>query len=242
MPTSVALLELENFSVRYGHVQAVTGVSLRVGQGEVVAVLGANGAGKSSLLRAISGVAPSTGTAMLNGRRIDHLASHKIARAGLAHVPEGRRVIAPLSVKDNLVMAALAWKRCPKRQVGETLDEVFRMFPRLLERENQTSGLLSGGEQQMLAIGRGLMAKPDLLMLDEPSMGLAPIVIDEIYEFLRDRRGLLATVGILLAEQTAALALSVAQRAYVLAQGQVSFEGAASDVDESRMVAAYLGG
>lgn len=242
MPTSDASLTLSEVTLRYGAVEAVSAVSLEVHPGEVVAVLGANGAGKSTLLRAISGLMrPAAGTICLGGRRIDRTASHRISRFGIAHVPEGRRVIAPLSVEQNLTVAARASGRCGSRQVGTQLDEVFAMFPPLLERRDQASGLLSGGEQQMLAIGRGIMARPEILLLDEPSMGLAPIVIAEIYELLRKREGTLATVGILLAEQTAAFALSVADRCHVLSRGCTRFEGRAEALDEDVMVAAYLG-
>jgi branched-chain amino acid transport system ATP-binding protein len=238
---SDALLELDALSVDYGHVQAVRDVSMSVGDGEVVALLGANGAGKSSLLRAISGAAGATrGTIRLKGQRIDGLAPHRVARAGVAHVPEARRVIGSMSVRDNLELAARSSKRCSRADFGRQLDEVFTAFPRLAERQGQASGLLSGGEQQMLAIGRGIMAKPALLILDEPSMGLAPIVVNEIYTLLRYRTGTLAGCAILLGEQSAALALSVAERAYVMARGRVVFDGAAKELDQTRLVSAYL--
>jgi branched-chain amino acid transport system ATP-binding protein len=243
MRTSADLLELENLAVSYGHVRAVVDVSMHVRDREVVALLGANGAGKSSLLRAISGSARSTGgTIRLNGERIDRLPAHRVARAGVAHVPEGRRVVAPMSVRDNLELAARSSKCCSRSEVSKRVDEVFTIFPRLAERHAQASGLLSGGEQQMLAIGRGIMAKPTLLILDEPSMGLAPIVVEEIYDFLRHRTGTLAETAILLGEQSTALALSVAERAYVLARGLVVFDGHAKGLDHSQMVSAYLGG
>jgi branched-chain amino acid transport system ATP-binding protein len=241
MPISDALLELEALSVDYGHVQAVRDVSMSVHEGEIVALLGANGAGKSSLLRAISGAAGTTrGAIRLKGRRIDGFAPHRVARTGVAHVPEGRRVIGSMSVRDNLELAARSSKRRSRAEVDTQLDEVFTTFPRLAERQRQASGLLSGGEQQMLAIGRGIMAKPILLILDEPSMGLAPIVVDEIYRLLRDRTGTLAGCAILLGEQSAALALSVAGRAYVLGRGNVVFAGSADELDQTRLVSAYL--
>lgn len=241
MHTSEALLTLDAVTVRYKAVEAVTDVSLTVEPGEIVAVLGANGAGKSTLLRSISGlIRPAGGTIHLDGRRIDRMRSHRIAHLGIAHVPEGRRVIAPLTVQQNLELAARASTRCSARDVQAQLDEVFTTFPRLLERCDQPSGLMSGGEQQMLAIGRAIMARPDVLLLDEPSMGLAPIVIGEIYELLRERRGTLSSSGILLAEQSAALAVSVADRCHVLSRGRTRFEGRADALDEDLMVSAYL--
>jgi branched-chain amino acid transport system ATP-binding protein len=242
MPTSDALLALEDVSVNYGHVQAVRNVSLRVDGTDIVALLGANGAGKSSLLRAISGlVSVAGGTIAVGGAVVSGRAPHRISRAGVAHVPEGRRVVAPMSVQDNLVLAAFASKRTMRNEVADRLDEVYAIFPRLKERRGQVSGLMSGGEQQMLAIGRGIMASPKVLLLDEPSMGLAPIVIEEIYELLRNRQGTLAKVGILLAEQSSALALSIATHAYVLSVGEVVYDGPAEKLDERTMLEAYLG-
>jgi branched-chain amino acid transport system ATP-binding protein len=242
MPTSDALLELTDLSVRYGHVEAVRNVSLRVEPSAIVALLGANGAGKSSLLQAISGVVRSSSAGItLSGRRIDGTSPHLICRAGISHVFEGRRVVGPMTVRDNLELAARASKRCKRGEVAELLGEVFEIFPKLKDRQGQISGLMSGGEQQMLAIGRAIMAKPDLLLLDEPSMGLAPIVIEEIYELLRQRTGNLATVGILLAEQSASLALSVASQAYILSCGDLVFDGPVSDLNEEQMIVAYMG-
>jgi branched-chain amino acid transport system ATP-binding protein len=242
MLTSAAVLDVDRLSVAYGHVQAVEDVSLVVEQGELVALLGANGAGKSTLLRSISGlVAPVGGEIRLAGERIDVLSPDATARRGVAHVPEGRRVIAPLTVRENLEVAALASRRSSRRELGGLLEEVFTTFPRLKERQRQASGLMSGGEQQMLAIGRAMMAKPVVLMLDEPSMGLAPVIVDEIYDLLKARTGSLADVSILLAEQSAELALEVADRAYVLSRGRLSFAGPVADLDAEHMVAAYLG-
>ena len=243
MHTSDVGLVVEALVARYGPVTALDGVSLSVQPGEIVAVLGPNGAGKSTLLRTISGaVRPSAGSVKINGQDVTGAAPHRIARAGVAHVPEGRRVIAPLSVEDNLLLAGAAVHRYTPSQLSHAMDEVYTLFPRLAERRRQTSGLLSGGEQQMLAIGRGLLANPAVLMLDEPSMGLAPIVIEEIYELLGHRSGPLANVAILLAEQTAAVALDVADRAVVLSLGRVAISGMTSELrNDSRLLDAYLG-
>ncbi|PBC35625.1 ABC transporter ATP-binding protein [Rhodococcus sp. ACS1] len=241
MHTSDALLALDNLSVTYGHVRAVDGVSLTVGHGEVVALLGANGAGKSSLLRAISGTGGErNGSVLLQGESLLDGARYRVARRGVAHAMEGRRIIGPLTVADNLLLAAHASQRNERRAVPGRLDEVFSYFPKLYERRAQHAGLLSGGEQQMLAIGRAIVSRPDLLLLDEPSMGLAPIVIEEIYELLRSREGTLASCGILLSEQSAALALGVSERAYVLARGRIVFDGRADELDKEKVAAAYL--
>lgn len=242
MRTSDAVLDVEGLTVRYGPIEALSSVSLHVDRGEVVALLGSNGAGKSSLLRSISGVVPpAAGTVRLMGNDLTGRSPHRITRAGLAHVPEGRRVVAPLSVEQNLEIAGRGARRRSPPEMEDGLEEVYATFPRLRERRTQISGLLSGGEQQMLAIGRGIMAAPSVLLLDEPSMGLAPIVIEEIYDLLKRRSGTLAAVGILLAEQSAALALSVADRAIVLARGEVAFTGEARLLDEQTMLSAYLG-
>jgi branched-chain amino acid transport system ATP-binding protein len=243
MHTSDELLELDNLSVTYGHVTAVDGVSMTVRRGEVVALLGANGAGKSSLLRAINGAGGQrTGTISFEGRSLLDGPRYRVARRGVAHVMEGRRVIPTLSVADNLLLAAHASRRSKRREIPGLLNEVYTYFPRLLERRDQPAGLMSGGEQQMLAIGRGIVSRPDLLLLDEPSMGLAPIVIEEIYEFLGQRMGTLAECGILLAEQSAALALSVSDRAYVLARGRMVFDGLSVELDKEKVASAYLRG
>jgi branched-chain amino acid transport system ATP-binding protein len=222
--------------------QAIRGVSLAVGGGEIRSVLGANGAGKSSLLRAISGlVRPRSGEIELDGRRLTGAPAHRIVRAGIAHVPEGRRVSAPLSVEDNLLLAAGAAHRRSAKDTGSFLAQMYELFPRLGERRSQTSGLLSGGEQQMLAIARALMSRPEVLLLDEPSMGLAPIVVAEIYDLLRQRPAYLAEMAILLAEQSTSLALSVADSATVLVRGEVVYNGPAAELSNEFVRAAYLG-
>jgi branched-chain amino acid transport system ATP-binding protein len=243
MPTSASALTIDSLSVRYGPITAVSEVTLEVHAGEIVALLGANGAGKSSLLRAVSGlVRPASGTVRLGDVELNRRKPHQITRAGVIHVPEGRRVISPLSVEENLKVAALASGRRLAAEVPSGLDEVYALFPRLMERRLQTSGLLSGGEQQMLAIGRALMAKPAILLLDEPSMGLAPIVIDEIYGLLKLRSGASAEAGILLAEQSAATALTVADRALLFARGSVTFEGTpAALLADKALVSSYFG-
>ena len=242
MPTSADLLEVRELTVRYGGVEAVTCASLSVRAGEMVAVLGANGAGKTTTLRAISGLVPSAaGEILLDGHRINGRRPDQVTRAGIVHVPEGRHVVEPLTVQENLLLAGHAAHRRPKAQLSEGLAEVYALFPRLQERRSQASGLLSGGEQQMLAIGRGLMANPAVLLLDEPSMGLAPIMISEIYDVLRQRRGTLADTAILLAEQSTRTPLEIADRACILSRGQVTFFGPASSVTDKMTRAAYLG-
>lgn len=242
MPTSDAVLAVEDLQVAYGHVVAVAGVSLHVGPQEMVALLGANGAGKTTLLHAISGLLrPRSGEVRLGEERIDRLPARAITRRGVVQVPEGRMVVAPLSVEDNLLLAARASRRRRGDDIGDGLEEVYDLFPNLRERRRQPSGLLSGGEQQMLALGRGIMARPEVLLVDEPSMGLAPIIIEELYELLRDRKGTLGETAILLAEQSSTLALSVADRVTVMARGVVTHTGPAADIDEETMMSAYLG-
>lgn len=242
MPTSAGLLEVRDLTVRYGGVEAVTAASLAVNSGEVVALLGANGAGKSTLLNCIGGlVRAAAGSVTLQGRELTRLRPDVITRGGVAHVPEGRRVVAPLTVEENLLLAGTAAHRRTRVQVGEGLEEVYDLFPRLRERRTQASGLLSGGEQQMLAIGRGLMASPVVLLLDEPSMGLAPIMIQEIYTALRARSGTLASTAILLAEQSTSIPLEIADRACMLARGRVTFFGPAAGVSQDMTFDAYLG-
>lgn len=232
------LLRIEGLSVSYGPVQALRGVSFSVGRGEIVALIGANGAGKSTTLRALSGIVrPTSGNILFDGRSIAGLPPHRIARLGLAHVPEGGGVFANMTVLENLEMGAYA--RGSRREVKETLDRVRSLFPRLAERQDRLAGTLSGGEQQMLAIGRALMARPDLMLLDEPSMGLPPLLVGEIFRKIAEinRSG----TTILLAEQNAHMALSVAGRACVLETGAILLEGKASALRENPAVkAAYL--
>jgi branched-chain amino acid transport system ATP-binding protein len=236
----MALLEVNDLSVSYGAIRALHGVSFHVNEGEVVTLIGANGAGKSTTLRAISGLLPvDAGEVIYNGQNITGVEASRIVRRGLVHVPEGRRIFAPLTVRENLEMGAFT--RRDKAEIEETMQYVFRLFPRLKERLEQTGGTLSGGEQQMLAVGRALMAKPRLLLMDEPSMGLAPILVEEIFEIIGEisQEG----VTILLVEQNAHMALSVANRGYVLETGAVGLFGASQELAANpRVRAAYLGG
>jgi branched-chain amino acid transport system ATP-binding protein len=233
------LLTVDHVSVYYGAVQALRDVSFTVGKGEIVSLIGANGAGKSTTLRALSGVVrPSAGSIVHDGVSIAGLASHRIARLGIAHVPEGRGVFADMSVRENLEMGA--YTRSSRKEVEESFERVFGLFPRLAERVTQLAGTLSGGEQQMLAIGRGLVQRPDLLLLDEPSMGLSPVLVREIFRMIGEINK--AGTTILLVEQNASMALAVADRAYVLESGAIVLEGNASDLREDPKVrAAYLG-
>jgi branched-chain amino acid transport system ATP-binding protein len=233
------LLTVDKLSVYYGAVQALRGVSLSVGRGEIVSLIGANGAGKSTTLRAISGVVRSASGAIVHdGAPIAGLPPHRIARLGMAHVPEGRGVFANMSVLENLEMGA--YTRRSRKETRETLGRVFALFPRLSERSGQSAGTLSGGEQQMLAIGRALMQRPDLLLLDEPSMGLSPLLVREIFRLIAEINRSGTTV--LLVEQNAYMALSIAHRAYVLETGEITLEGTAAELRENpRVRAAYLG-
>ena len=235
------MLEVSDLDVRYGNVAAVKGVSLRVLEGEVVAVIGPNGAGKTSTLRAISGLVPSAGgRILLGGRDISRWKAHRVVALGLAHAPEGRRLFPQMTVLENLKMGA--YRRRSAAEIRRTLEAVERRFPRLAERRTQLAGTLSGGEQQMLAIGRALMAEPRLLLLDEPSFGLAPMVVREIariVEAINREQG----VSVLLVEQNARMAFGIASRAYVMETGRVTLSGSSSELTESPHVkAAYLGG
>jgi len=232
-----ALLELENVEARYGPVQALHGVSLSVGKGEVVAVLGSNGAGKTTTLRAVSGLVSTAGDVRFAGRRITGAAPERVARAGIAHVPEGRGIFSELSVHDNLRLGAYL----QRGSFDEDYERVRAHFPWLEDRREQQAGTLSGGEQQMLAIARALMARPRLLLLDEPSLGLAPLIVREIFRILGDlneKEGL----AVLVVEQNAKLALRSSSRAYVLEVGRVALEGPSSQLAENESVRkAYLG-
>ena len=234
------MLEVADLIVAYGAVEALHGVSLSVAKGEIVTLVGANGAGKTTLLRAISGlVAPKSGSIALDGRSLVGLRAHRIVAMGLAHVPEGRRIFTGLSVRENLDLGAYVVRS--RRESAERLERVATLFPRLRERLDQMGGTLSGGEQQMLAIGRALMARPRLLLLDEPSLGLAPLLVKEIFrEIVRINREEGTTI--LLVEQNANLALATASRGYVLETGRVVLVGPARDLLENPQVkAAYLG-
>jgi len=232
------ILEVKNLEVSYGAIQALHGVSFEVEEGEIVTLIGANGAGKSTTLRTLSGlIRPKSGEIRYQGQDITRVPAHQIVAMGLCHVPEGRRVFSQLTVRENLEMGGYV---ALPREVRARLEEVFRRFPRLKERERQLAGTLSGGEQQMLAIGRALMARPKLLLLDEPSMGLSPIMVQEIFRIIQDINAQGTTV--LLVEQNANMALSIAHRAYVLETGRVVLSGPARELREHPAVrSAYLG-
>ena len=232
------MLEITDLQVAYGEIQALKGVSLSVGRGEIVTLLGNNGAGKTTTLKTISGLLrPRRGRVALEGQSLVGLPPHRIVELGIAHAPEGRKIFARLTVRENLQMGAYART---DHAVAEDLERVFALFPRLEERVSQVAGTLSGGEQQMLAIGRALMARPRVLLLDEPSMGLAPLLVEQIYETIRDinRQG----TTILLVEQNAAMALSIATRGYVLESGSIVMQDhAASLMANEAGRKAYLG-
>ncbi|GAA2444747.1 ABC transporter ATP-binding protein [Streptomyces macrosporus] len=235
--TSPVVLELRDLHVFYGAIEALKGVNLTVRRGEVVALLGANGAGKSTTLRTASGmIAPRAGQVLLHGERVDGIKSHDLVRFGIGHVPEGRGVFPRMTVRENLQMGAYRFRSVDK----EDMDRVFTLFPRLGERKSQLGGTLSGGEQQMLAIGRALMGKPEILLLDEPSMGLAPLIVQQIFEIIKEINEQGTTV--LLVEQNASQALRMADRGYVLETGSVAMEGGAAELlSDPRVRAAYLG-
>lgn len=233
------LLNVEDIDVFYGDVQVINGLSLHVDEGEVVSIIGGNGAGKSTFLKTISGLMPTrAGTITFRGERIENLPPEKIVDKGIVHVPEGRRLFSLMSVADNLEIGAYTKKAYKQRD--KTLNQVYELLPRLMERRNQLAMTLSGGEQQMVAIGRGLMALPGLLMLDEPSLGLAPILVKSIFETLRK----IADTGttVLLVEQDVFHGLSLSDRGYVLEHGRVVLEGKASElIDNKHIKSAYLG-
>ena len=235
----MAMLEVRNLNVYFGVIQAIKDISFDVNQGEVVALIGANGAGKTTTLHTITGLlSAESGTITLDGKDITKTPAHKIVGMGMAHVPEGRRVFASLSVYDNLKLGA--YTRKDKKEIQSSLKLVFSAFPRLEERRNQIAGTLSGGEQQMLAMGRALMSKPRILLMDEPSMGLSPLYVNEIFTIIEKIKSEGTTV--LLVEQNAKKALSIADRAYVLETGRIIMEGKASDLlEDERVRKAYLG-
>ena len=220
----MAMLEIKDLEVYYGVIQAIKGISFEVNKGEVIALIGANGAGKTTILHTITGLlSPKKGSVIYEGTDITKIPAHKIVSLGMAHVPEGRRVFADLSVYENLKMGA--YTRKDKNEVEETLEKVYERFPRLKERKNQMAGTLSGGEQQMLAMGRALMSKPKIILMDEPSMGLSPILVNEIFDIIQEVSKSGTTV--LLVEQNAKKALSIADRAYVLETGKIVLDGKA---------------
>ncbi len=233
------ILKVDNINVYYGAIHAIKGISFEVNEGEVVTLIGANGAGKSTTLQTVSGLLHSkTGSIEFQGENLAKIAPHIIVRKGLAQVPEGRRIFQQMSVEENLEMGAYTRD---KSELEGDLENVYRQFPRLLERRRQIAGTLSGGEQQMLAIGRALMSHPKLLMLDEPSMGLAPILVEQIFDIIRQLNE--AGTTILLVEQNAQMALSVAHRAYVMETGKITLSGTGRELAESDQVRkAYLGG
>jgi branched-chain amino acid transport system ATP-binding protein len=233
------LLNVENINVYYGAIHAIKDVSFHVDEGEIVTLIGANGAGKSTTLQTVSGLLRSrTGSITFDGKSIAGVPAHLLVERGLAHVPEGRRIFLQMTVEENLEMGAFTQ---PKAEIPASLERVFGQFPRLKERRRQIAGTLSGGEQQMLAMGRALMSRPRLLMLDEPSMGLAPILVEQIFDIIRSLHA--AGTTILLVEQNAQMALSVAHRAYVLETGRITLSGTGEELARSPEVKkAYLGG
>ncbi len=233
------MLDIDDINVYYGNIHAIQGVSLRVDEGEIVTIIGANGAGKTTILKTIVGLLRSkTGSIRLAGEDIGAISTAAIVQRGIALVPEGRRVFPRLSVADNLILGAYARK---DGEVKKDLEHVYEMFPRLAERKKQAAGTLSGGEQQMVAMGRGLMSKPRVLLLDEPSMGLAPLLVRQIFETIVNINEEMGTT-ILLVEQNAHMALSIADRGYVLETGTVVLTGAAADLADNEQVrSAYLG-
>jgi branched-chain amino acid transport system ATP-binding protein len=239
MTNGAPLLELQDIHAYYGNIRALKGVSLSVGRGEVVTLIGSNGAGKTTTLRTVLGtVRPLRGTVSFGGRRIDRVPTHRIARLGIAQSPEGRRIFAPMTVLENLELGAFA--RDDREAIPADLERVLALFPRLRDRLQQKGGTLSGGEQQMLAMGRALMARPDMLLLDEPSMGLSPILVETIFGIIRDINRLGTTI--LLVEQNARMALRVAHRGYVIQTGRIVLQDAASALLHSDVVRkAYLG-
>jgi len=235
----MAMLKVDDIHVYYGSIHAVKGVSFEVNEGEIVTLIGANGAGKSTVLNTVSGLLhPRTGSVQFMGQDLKGIAAHKIVEKGLAQVPEGRRIFLQMTVEENLEMGAYTQANA---SIAPGIADVYKRFPRLEERRKQIAGTLSGGEQQMLAMGRALMSKPKLLMLDEPSMGLAPILVEQIFDIVKELHA--AGTTILLVEQNAQAALSVADRAYVLETGRISLSGTGAELMASDQVRkAYLGG
>lgn len=234
------MLELIDVNVYYGAIHALKNINIKVNEGEIVTLIGSNGAGKSTTLKAISGMQkPKSGEIRLNSENINSLKAPDIVRLGISHVPEGRRIFSKMSVMENLEMGAFI--RTDKIEIKKDYEKIFSLFPRLLERKVQLAGTLSGGEQQMLAIGRALMSRPKLLLLDEPSMGLAPIIVKEIFSIIKDINK--AGTTVLLVEQNAYMALNAADRAYIIRNGEIEMEGNAKEmVKDERIKKAYLEG
>lgn len=235
----MSMLEIKDLEVYYGAINALKGISFNVEQGEIIALIGANGAGKTTTLHTISGLIPAKrGSVLFNGKELTKTPAHKIVSMGMAQVPEGRRVFAQLSVLENLTLGA--YTRKDKNEINETLERVYERFPRLKERRGQLAGTLSGGEQQMLAMGRALMSKPSIILMDEPSMGLSPLYVSEIFDIIHEINKSGTTV--LLVEQNAKKALSIANRAYVLETGNIALSGDAHELmDNEQVKKAYLG-
>ena len=235
------ILEVNDLNVYYGGIHAIKNISFEIKKGEIVSLIGANGAGKTSTLHAISGLIPiKAGEISLNGMNVTNIEAHKLVSQGMAHVPEGRRIFTELTVLENLEMGAYA--RNDYTQIKEDMEEIFKLFPRLAERKKQLAGTMSGGEQQMLAMARALMSKPSLLLLDEPSMGLAPLFVQEIFKII-EKVNKEQGVTVLLVEQNANMALSIADRGYVLETGQIILEGTGKElITNPEIKKAYLGG
>ena len=236
----MALLEVKGLEVYYGVIQALKGIDFEVNEGEIVTLIGANGAGKTTTMQSVIGlIPPKAGTVSFEGKEIAHLPCHKIVSLGMSQVPEGRRVFQELTVYQNLLMGAYIQK--DKKAIKEDIEKIYARFPRLEERKNQIAGTLSGGEQQMLAMGRALMSRPKLLMLDEPSMGLSPLLVDEVFTIIKDLNKEGTTV--LLVEQNAGKSLAISDRAYVLENGRIVLSGTGEELLQSEEVKkAYLGG
>ena len=235
----MAMLTVENLQVYYGVIQAIKGVSFSVNQGEIIALIGANGAGKTTILHTVTGlIGAKVGSVVFEGRNLLKTPAHKIVSLGMAHVPEGRRIFQELTVYENLILGAFTLK--DKKRISENLQMVYQRFPRLEERRTQIAGTLSGGEQQMLAMGRALMSNPKIILMDEPSMGLSPLLVSEIFEIIKEVSK--SGTTILLVEQNAKKALSIADRAYVLETGKIVLSGPAKEMmDNDQVKKAYLG-
>lgn len=235
----MAMLKIEDLHVSYGMIQAIKGVSFEVNEGEVISLIGANGAGKTTILHTITGLLkPKSGSIQFEGKELTATPAHQIVRFGMAHVPEGRRVFADLTVYENLLMGA--YTRKDKDEIAKSLELVYNRFPRLEERKKQVAGTLSGGEQQMLAMGRALMSKPRIILMDEPSMGLSPLFVNEVFDIIKKISAGGTTV--LLVEQNAKKALAISDRAYVLETGKIALTGKASElINDDKIKKAYLG-